>query len=77
MNFNMGIVEIVPVSRLPFSIFDPLPSIQIRIGTSNLVPSIFHWKLLGYPELVDKIPGKCFLSSQNVVLEKFFTLETH
>ena len=57
MKFNIGIAEIFRIHALPLSIFGPLSTIQFYIGTSTIIPSIFHWKLFGYPELIGQIPG--------------------
>ena len=55
----MGMAEIPSfLPGLPFAMFGPLLTIKYHIGTSAIPLSIFQWKVLGYPELIGKIPGR-------------------
>ena len=53
-HFNVGIAEIVTLQSLPFAVFDRLPTIKVRVGTSAIIPSIYHWHLLGHHDLQGK-----------------------
>lgn len=54
-HFNVGIAEIVTLQSLPFAVFDRLPTIKVRVGTSAIIPSIYHWHLLGHHDLQGKM----------------------
>ena len=58
MHFNTGITELFSEYGHPTAMFDPLPTIRVRIGTSSMPISMFLWKMLGYSELIGRVPGK-------------------
>ena len=65
IGFNVGIVELIRIFGNPFIMFGPLPTIKTYVGTTSVIPSLDHWKLLGYTELFGKVPGSFSLLFKN------------